>query len=259
MRFVRINAALLTLAALNPLQAGAWSPQDPPASSAGDELRIHAAPPAIVPEPVRSAADAFRRIRRALSSNDLILFRSLLTAARSFADGMPIGGERNTLRRLLLISADLETVWSYASSQSFGSFYDDESLAGVHDHLSADYPGYAPFIDQYRVIDRDGRILYPTAETRAFLLQKLNTLSFPPAASARPKTPASPAATAGRTTHSAPPIPRARSARPASRATTVGTKKRSPTSPPHAQPKRGKHAVAKPPVRSVKKTLPPKS
>ena len=235
---VRFSAAVLAFAVLNPLQALTWSSQEPPAPSPDDELRIiHAAPTAAVPDPIRSQADALRRLRRAITANDLTLFRSLLTSARSFAEAMPIGKERNALRSFLLISADLETIWSYATSQSFGSFYDDESLAGFHDHLSADYPGYARFIDQYRVIDATGRILYPTAETRSFLLQKLDTLSFPPAIDAQPRRSPSPSTKVVRKTA------------PANHR----------VSTPHAQPKKVKtKTIAKPLRPPTRRPLPPK-
>lgn len=259
MRIVRTSAAVLAFAVLSPLQAVAWFPQDPPASSAGANLRIHAQTAAPEPASVRSSADALRQLRGAISSNDLARFRSLLPAARTFADGMPIGSERNILRRILLVSADLETVWSYASSQSSGSFYDDESLAGVHDHLSADYAGYAGFIDQYRVIDRSGRILYPTAETRSFLLQRLNELSFPPAVPARPRSTAPASATAGRQKVRGAAAPRPGTARPASHAVAVRGKKHVSTLTPRVQPKKGKtKPIARPLPRPATKPLPPK-
>ena len=170
-----------------------------------DSIRKEVPAPSVT---LSKPANAMRALRDAVSANDLARFGSTLSAARSLADRMPIGPERNSLRRALLIYGDLETVWQFASSDRAGSFYDDEALPGFHDHLSADYPAYQRFIEGLRVIDGTGRTLYPTAETRAFLLRQLVAIP-PPArplaatirlkrAPAKPLPPATPAHAHGR-------------------------------------------------------------
>ena len=190
----------------------------PSRSQSAGSTDIGAAPTLPIADPIRKEipapsvtlskpANATRALRDAVSANDLVRFGSTLTAARSLADRMPIGPERNALRRALLIYGDIETVWQFASSDRAGSFYDDEALPGFHDHLSADYPGYQRFIEGLRVIDGTGRTLYPTAETRVFLLRlvAIPHPAQPPASAIRPKraparllTPATPAHARGR-------------------------------------------------------------
>jgi hypothetical protein len=107
----------------------------------------------------------------AVAANDQPRFDAALARAKSVVETLPLGDERNSLRRAILVYSDIQQVWSYAAADRFGAFYDDESLPGIHDKLAADYPGYDDFISQYRVTDAAGRTLYATGETRAFLLK----------------------------------------------------------------------------------------
>lgn len=188
MRNLRTSVLLLVLGGAGSLCSSAEPPpSSTPHSSVqtvGTAQRTQDPPSAVS---LHSAAEASRELRKAISRNDLERFRSLLVASRAFADSMPIGSERNALRQILLVASDLETVWSFASADVSGSFYDDQSLAGFHDHLTTDYSDYSSFIDAFRVIDRSGRILYPTAETRSFLAGKLSKLTLPAASGAAPR------------------------------------------------------------------------
>ena len=152
--------------------------------------------PAASSSSASSPARALHDLRAAVAGNDLPRFQSTLIAARPLADGLPIGAERNSLRKALLVAADLETVWKFSASDPSGSYYGDESLAGFHDRLSADYSDYARFIEEFRVTDQTGRTFYPTAETRAFLARQLAGVKLVPkpaparkAASVRKKVP----------------------------------------------------------------------
>jgi hypothetical protein len=107
----------------------------------------------------------------AAAANDQPRFDAALARAQAVVETLPLGDERNSLRRAILVYSDLQQVWSYAAADRFGAFYDDESLPGVHDKLAADYSGYDAFISQYRITDAAGRTLYATSETRAFLLK----------------------------------------------------------------------------------------
>src|SRR5207247_10713653 len=64
-------------------------------------------------------------------------------------------------------------VWAFAADEPLGAFDDDASLPGFHDRVAAAYPAYDAFITDYRVVDRYGRALYGTAETRMFPLKQL--------------------------------------------------------------------------------------
>lgn len=123
--------------------------------------------PAVVP------AIALTALRDANETNDFRRFEAALAVAKSLADLMPLGAERNALRRAILVYQDVDAVWSFAVRDRYGAYFNDDSLPGLHDRLNADYPGYDDFIADYRVADRKGNVLYPTAETRAFLLKQL--------------------------------------------------------------------------------------
>jgi hypothetical protein len=57
-------------------------------------------------------------------------------------------------------------VWTYAESEKIGAFYG----AAMHDQLAAAYPGFAEYIEDYRVVDANGVAWYPSAETRRFFM-----------------------------------------------------------------------------------------
>src|SRR5207244_5257294 len=126
--------------------------------------------PAVSAESVPAALDG---LRAAAAANDLRLFRATLGRAKQLVDAMPLGAQRNAARRALLVYRDVDQVWTFAANDRLGAFYDDESLPGFHDRIAADYPAYNAFITDYRVVDRYGRALYGTAETRTFLLAQL--------------------------------------------------------------------------------------
>jgi hypothetical protein len=123
--------------------------------------------PAIVPAIVLTA------LRDTNAHNDFRRFEGALAIAKSIADVMPFGVQRNELRRAILIYEDVDAVWSFAVRDRYGAYFNDDSLPGMHDRLNADYPGYDDYIAEYRVADRKGNVLYPTTETRRFLLKQL--------------------------------------------------------------------------------------
>jgi hypothetical protein len=118
-------------------------------------------------------AIALTALRDSNETNDFRRFEAALAVAKSLADLMPLGAERNALRRAILVYEDVDAVWSFAVRDRYGAYFNDDSLPGLHDRLNADYPGYDDFIAGYRVADRKGNVLYPTAETRTFLLKQL--------------------------------------------------------------------------------------
>lgn len=64
-------------------------------------------------------------------------------------------------------------MWTYSRTNRIGAFFDDESSGGKVTELIARYPDYRAFIERLAVRASDDRILYPTSETRAFLLQRV--------------------------------------------------------------------------------------
>jgi hypothetical protein len=65
---------------------------------------------------------------------------------------------------------DLRDIWVYSRTNRIGAFFDDESANGKFSELVSRYPGYRGFIEPLAVRASDDRILYPTVETRSFLL-----------------------------------------------------------------------------------------
>ena len=142
---------------------------------------------------VRDSASAVAAMHDALASNDAARFTAAYAKAKEL--GAKLG-----------VYEDIATVWSFANSNPTGAFYDAESMPGLHDRLAAKYPGYASYIEKYRLTDANGRVFYPTSETRAFLARQVGAapaaaaprraekLSPPAIESAAPPTPAAPAA-----------------------------------------------------------------
>ncbi len=114
-----------------------------------------------------------KEMRDAAAANDLRRFDGAIENAETFIDTMKVGARRNAFRRVILTAADISRVWHFSESDANGIYYDDERLPFYYDHLAADYPGYAKFIREYRVLDRTGLPQYPTRETRSFLLRRL--------------------------------------------------------------------------------------
>jgi hypothetical protein len=117
----------------------------------------------------------------AVRDNDLPRFDAALERARAAIDSMPVGKERNIFRRVIQIASDIGRIWHFSANDPEGSYYDDERLPEFYDHLKRDYPAYPRFIDDYTVMDHEGRLLYPTRETRAFLLRQLENTRRPSA------------------------------------------------------------------------------
>ena len=130
--------------------------------------------------PAVVSAIAVTAMRDANDSKDFRRFDAALTVAKWLADTMPVGAQRNALRRVILVYEDVDAIWGFAVRDRYGTYFNDDSLPGMRDHLDADYPEYEAFIAEYRVPDAKGNALYPTAETRAFLLKQLLPLTTRP-------------------------------------------------------------------------------
>lgn len=114
-----------------------------------------------------------KELADAAKANDLRRFDAAIERAENFIDTMRVGPRRNAFRRTILTARDITRVWHFAESDPNGIYYDDERLPFYYEHLAADYPGYAKFIADYRLIDKTGLPQYPTRETRSFLQRRL--------------------------------------------------------------------------------------
>lgn len=106
-------------------------------------------------EPVRYSTSTSTTLAEAVRQNDFATFDSMYLAA---------------VRRGEMVQefADLHRLWTWAMNDPTGAFYGVEKRG----EFARAYPGYTSFIDQFRIIDSNGNAFYPTAETRAFLLQQ---------------------------------------------------------------------------------------
>ena len=59
--------------------------------------------------------------------------------------------------------------WTWSMTDPVGGFYGQET----YDRFAREFPGYARFIEDYRIVDANGIAFYPSAETRRFLLQNV--------------------------------------------------------------------------------------
>jgi hypothetical protein len=141
------------------------------AASAAAQSTLPRRLPVILPSIVPGIA--LTGLRDTNDTNDFRRFEAALAVAKSIADVMPLGAQRNALRRTILVYEDVDAIWSFAVRDRYGAYFNDDSLPGMRDRLNADYPGYDDFIAEYLVADRKGNALYPTAETRTFLLKHL--------------------------------------------------------------------------------------
>jgi hypothetical protein len=62
----------------------------------------------------------------------------------------------------------LHELWSWSMSSPTGAFYGPE----LHARIAAAYPGFARYIEEHQIVDQNGNVFYPTAETRTFLLDQ---------------------------------------------------------------------------------------
>jgi hypothetical protein len=64
--------------------------------------------------------------------------------------------------------APLHELWTYAVNDPIGAFYGAE----MYERFASLYPGFASYIDEYKIVDDHGNVFYPTSETRSFLLAR---------------------------------------------------------------------------------------
>jgi hypothetical protein len=104
-------------------------------------------------EPIRD----FRgpTLAEAARANDFISFDALYREARQRGESV-------------VAFETLHELWVYSVTNPIGAFYG----ADMYEKLARAYPGYAQFIADYSIVDNNGNVFYPTAETREFVLAR---------------------------------------------------------------------------------------
>jgi hypothetical protein len=92
-------------------------------------------------------------ITEAARNNDYSSFETLYTNAKARGEQV---GQFDALHEL----------WSWSMNSATGAFFGPD----LHARFAAAYPGFADYIEDYKVVDNRGNVFYPTAETRQFLL-----------------------------------------------------------------------------------------
>ena len=211
------------------------------------EAQPETKPARAVPPPSLDLKTQLRAVQLAAESGDRDAFKAALADARGAVDSYPRGGERNAANDVLNVYNDLERLWDYEFTSPTGAFFDSST-----DFVSMmrRYPDYSRAIGN-QTITVNGQTLYPTVETRKFLvaeaskrLANLGVRSPTRIVEVPPPTPAP----QPRVTPQPPPVPRAVPEKPAVR-------KAERTTPRAAKPHRAPHKAARKPA--TKKAKPP--
>jgi hypothetical protein len=104
-------------------------------------------------EPIRELPQL--TLAQAARNNDWVTFHDLYVKAQNRGEDV---SQFQSLHEL----------WSWSLSDPIGAFYGRE----IYDRLARAYPGFPGYISEFVLIDRKGNTFYPTAETRAFLLDR---------------------------------------------------------------------------------------
>lgn len=127
---------------------------DPTAQSAESFASLRLEPTVyLAVEPIRELAPI--TLEEAARNNDWITFQDLYVKAQNRGEDVSR-------------FQSLYELWSWSLSDPIGAFYGRD----IYDRLARAYPGFAQYINEFVLVDRRGNTFYPTAETRAFLLER---------------------------------------------------------------------------------------
>lgn len=142
---------LISVAATSPSLTGQ---EDAPLPVVIPKVVLNDAPAIVLAvEPIRETHQP--TLVEAARFNDFVTFDALYREAKARGESL---GAFSTLHEL----------WSWSMSDPLGAFYGRD----MYERLSAAFPGYARYIDDYRIVDSRGNVFWPTSETRAFLLSR---------------------------------------------------------------------------------------
>jgi hypothetical protein len=124
--------------------------------------------PPVVPRATPLIVDAAPAIVLAVEPFHELHTPTLLEAARAndYLTFDALYREAQARGESLTQFATLHELWSRSITDPIGSFYGRD----LYERLSRAYPGYAAFIDDYRIIDNNGDAWWPASETRKFLV-----------------------------------------------------------------------------------------
>lgn len=141
--------------------------------SAGQPLpRADELPPVSAPstDPAADLETIFARLALAARNGSYDEFRSALETAKANVEGAaaPL---RARYRSALEVYDDVDRIFRFSVTSSEGAFFNDQIFSGEYTRLSRAYPGYARFIEPFSLKVGETK-LYPTSETRRFLVDE---------------------------------------------------------------------------------------
>jgi hypothetical protein len=166
------------------------------------------APEIPLPPPSTTLRGTLRALQEAAERNDKDAFTTALGRAASIIEDYPPGGEKTAATAALKVYNDVLAFWNYQFEVATGAFF-DASSRDLLSRLKA-YPDYQNFVADKILVDASGTRLYPTRETRDFLVREAAARLRRGGAASEAKVPASsrtttPAPKPAQTTHAASP------------------------------------------------------
>ena len=119
----------------------------------------------------QDVAQALRRVQAAAEADDRDSFVAALAEAVAAADTAPPGGQRDAAREALRVDSDIDRLWSFSLTSPTGAFFDAGSEGGALLTMMRQYRDFGrSILDSTLVVG--GQTLYPTRESRRFLVQE---------------------------------------------------------------------------------------
>jgi hypothetical protein len=112
-----------------------------------------------------------RNTQNAAEAGNRAEFRAHLDDLRAMVAGYPRGGERDAAAAAVSVYDDLDTLWTYAFEAPTGAFFDATTNDGALLRTLNKYPEYGRFIAR-QTVTAGGTTLYPTTESRQFLVRE---------------------------------------------------------------------------------------
>lgn len=113
---------------------------------------------------------ALRRAQAAAERGDRAEFHERLEALDRAVASYPRGGEAGAASGVIDVYRDLERLWAYSFSADAGAFFDSSSEGGAILRMMQKYPDWSRTIGTQTLVDRSGTTLFPSAESRRFLV-----------------------------------------------------------------------------------------
>ena len=136
--------------------------------------------PELPPQPVSALSSVppsnelrtlLRRAQVAAAGEDYAAFKAAVADVRRAVATYPAGGERNAASDAMRVYTDVARVWDYAMASPTGSFFDNTAQGGSLINALKRYPDYGRALAE-ETVTVGGKTLYPTRETRRFLVRE---------------------------------------------------------------------------------------